>query len=62
VLEAVHIAELKEETSELLKPYLEEMAELVRTKRVLLHKDRSEVKADWRESEIDGKRIYLNMH
>jgi hypothetical protein len=27
-----------------------------------LHGSRSEVEAEWHESELDGKRIYLNIH
>ena len=62
VLEAVHIAELDEDSIGLLESYLEEMAELVRTKKVYLHASRDEVKAEWHEAEIDGKRIYINVH
>jgi isoleucyl-tRNA synthetase len=62
VLEAVHIAELDEDSIGLLESYLEEMAELVRTKKVYLHASRGEVKAEWHESELDGKRIYINVH
>jgi hypothetical protein len=46
----------------LLGPYLEEMAALVRTKKVYIHNSRSEVEADWHESELDGKKIRLNIH
>jgi hypothetical protein len=38
------------------------MAELVRTKKVYLHTKRSEIDADWHESKLDGKRIYINIH
>jgi isoleucyl-tRNA synthetase len=62
VLDAVHIAELDEDSKGLLEPYLEEMSELVRTKKVYLHGSRSEVNADWHESKLDGKRIYINIH
>ncbi len=62
VLDAVHIAELDEDSTGLLEPYLEEMTELVRTKKVYLHDSRSEVNADWHESKLDGKRIYINIH
>jgi len=62
VLDAVHIAELDEDSTGLLEPYLEEMTELVRTKKVYLHGSRSEVNADWHESKLDGKRIYINIH
>jgi isoleucyl-tRNA synthetase len=62
VLDAVHIAELDDESIGLLESYLEEMAELVRTKKVYLHCSRAEVGAEWHESELDGKRIYINIH
>jgi isoleucyl-tRNA synthetase len=62
VLEAVHIAELDADGITLLQPYLEEIAELVRTRKVYLHGSRGEVDAEWHESKLDGKRIYLNIH
>jgi isoleucyl-tRNA synthetase len=62
VLDAVHIAELDGESRELLESYLEEMAGLVRAEKVYLHSSRGEVKAEWHESELDGKRIYINIH
>ena len=46
-----------------LEPYLEEMAGLVRARKVYLHGSRSEEhEAEWHESELDGKKIYLNIH
>jgi isoleucyl-tRNA synthetase len=62
VLDAVHIAELDNDSIELLQSYLVEMAELIRTKRVYLHAERSEIHAEWHESKLDGKRIYINIH
>jgi isoleucyl-tRNA synthetase len=62
VLDAAHIAELDEESISLLRPYLEEMAGLVRTKKIYLHKSQSEVEAHWHESELDGKKIWVNIH
>jgi len=62
ILDSAHIAELDDESKTLLEPYLEEMATLIRTRKVYLHISRSEVKADWHESELDGKKIYLNIH
>jgi isoleucyl-tRNA synthetase len=62
VLDAVHIAELDQDNMGLLEPYLEDMAELVRTKKVYLHDSRNEVDAEWHESKLDGKRVYLNIH
>ncbi len=62
VLDAVHIAELDEESMPLLEPYLEEMAGLVRTKKVYLHSAKTEVDAQWHESELDGKKIFVTIH
>jgi isoleucyl-tRNA synthetase len=62
VLESVHVAELDAESMGLLEPYLVEMAELVRARKVYLHASRSEVEAEWHESELDGKKIFLNIH
>jgi isoleucyl-tRNA synthetase len=63
VLESVHIAELDAESMSLLEPYLDEMAGLVRTRKVYLHNTRSdEHDAEWHESELDGKKIFLNIH
>lgn len=63
VLESVHIAELDAESMTLLEPYLETMAGLVRTRKVYLHTSREEERdAEWHESELDGKKIFINIH
>ncbi|MCX8150225.1 MAG: isoleucine--tRNA ligase [Candidatus Bathyarchaeota archaeon] len=64
VLETVHIAELDEESIALLKPYIEEMAELVRSRKIYLHQTKAEAKADWdwHDSELDGKKILISIH
>jgi len=59
VLEAVHIAELDDESVKLLKPYLKDMEELVRTKSINLYSSREEGKAKWHEHQLDDKRIYI---
>ena len=59
VLEAVHIAEVDDESIRLLKPYLKEMEELVRAKNVYLHASREEVDAKWHEHQLDDKKIYI---
>jgi isoleucyl-tRNA synthetase len=61
-LESVHIAELDTESMGLLEPYLPEMAGLVRARKVYLHLACSEVEAKWHESELDGKKIHINIH
>ena len=62
ILDAVHIAELDEDDMGLLQPYLEEMAALVRTRKVYLHESRNEVEADWHESKLDSKHIHITIH
>jgi isoleucyl-tRNA synthetase len=61
-LESVHIAELDSESRGFLEPYLEEMAGLVRARKIYLHIACSEVEAKWHESELDGKKIHINIH
>ncbi|MCL2477290.1 DUF5915 domain-containing protein, partial [Candidatus Bathycorpusculum sp.] len=62
VLEAVHIAELDAESATLLEPYIETMAGLVRTQKVYLHTNCSEIETQWHESELDGKKIWITLH
>ena len=59
ILEAVHLSELDQESVKLVEPYLTEMAELVRTKKVYLHKGRAEAKADWHEYVLDSKKVFV---
>ncbi len=61
-LESVHIAELDAESMTLLEPFLTEMAGLVRSRKIYLHTSCSEVEAKWHESELDGKKIHINIH
>jgi isoleucyl-tRNA synthetase len=58
ILNMVHIAGLDEESRKLLQPYLGDMAELVRSKKVQLHASR-EAKAEWHEYPLDEKKIYI---
>jgi isoleucyl-tRNA synthetase len=62
VLESVHIAELDAESAGLLEPYLAEMAGLVRARKVYLHANSGEVEVQWHASELDGKKIFINIH
>ncbi len=59
ILEAVHVAELDQASMKLLEQYLTEMAELVRAKKVYVHRERSEVKAEWHERRLGDKKIYV---
>jgi isoleucyl-tRNA synthetase len=62
VLDAVHIAELDDESTGLLEAYLQDMAELVRAKKVYLHRSRNEVDAEWCEYQVDDKKTYVAIH
>ncbi|NWF86829.1 isoleucine--tRNA ligase [Candidatus Bathyarchaeota archaeon] len=62
VLEAVHIAELDDESTRILRPYLREMEELVRAKKVYLHGNRKELDAKWHEYQLDDKKIFVTIH
>jgi isoleucyl-tRNA synthetase len=59
ILEAVHVGDLEKENITLLQPYLKAMAELVRAKKVQLHTDRKEAKAEWHESQMDEKKLSI---
>jgi valyl-tRNA synthetase len=60
VLHTVHIAELEDESIKLLKPYLKQMEELVRAKKVYLHVRREEVaETMWYMYQLDDKKVYM---
>jgi len=59
VLGGVHLAGLDDESVKLLEPFLGEMAELVRAKRVCVHGERAEVEAEWHEYPMDDKKVYV---
>jgi isoleucyl-tRNA synthetase len=59
VLELVRVAELDAESRGQLQPYLEDLKELVRAKNVQLHISRKEAEAEWHESGLDDRKIYL---
>jgi isoleucyl-tRNA synthetase len=61
VLESVNIAELDAESMGFLQPYLEEMAGLVRAQKIALYAKSTDLQADWHESELDGKKIFINI-
>lgn len=61
VLNGVHVAELGDENTALLKPYLSIMAELVRAKAVQLHDSREEMKAEWHETQMDEGKVYVSI-
>lgn len=62
ILNAVHIAKLDEDSIELLEPYLTEMADLVRIRKVFLHNSSSEIAAKWKEIKLDGQKILMEIH
>jgi isoleucyl-tRNA synthetase len=59
ILETVHIADLEKESMVMLQPYLKTLADLVRAKRVQLHADHEEAKAEWHEIQMDDKKISI---
>jgi len=59
IVEAVHVAELDPKRAGLLKPYLAEMQELVRAKKVQVHKEQIEVNTEWHETKLDKKKVYV---
>jgi len=59
IMETVHLAELDAETVKLLTPFLKEMAELVRAKKVQVHTKREEVKTEWHEYPLDNAKMYV---
>ena len=61
-LNSVNIAELDSENKKLLLPYLDEMADLVRTRKVFLYKNRNELDVNWKEIKLDGKKILLELN
>jgi isoleucyl-tRNA synthetase len=60
-LEAVHIAELDDESIRLLQPYVGGMQELVRARKVQLQSKREDTKAGWHECQLDDKKVYVNI-
>ena len=59
ILETVHVAGLDEESIRLLKPYMGQMADLVRAKKVQLHRSTEGVEAKWHEYSLDERKIYV---
>jgi hypothetical protein len=59
VLEAVYVSELDDESIRLLEPYVSEMKELVRAKKVLLQGAKREEAVEWHESQLDDKKVAL---
>jgi len=58
VLDAVHIAELDEESVGLLEPYLKQMEELVRARKIRLSNLKDDV-LQWHECQMDDKKILV---
>ena len=58
ILDAVHVAELEMRSMKLLAPFLTEMAELVRAKKVFAHKKRSEIEVKWHKLKLDDKTVH----
>jgi len=61
MLEEVNIAELDDENMRLLRPYIREMEELVRTKKINLSNNRDKSSLEWHESQLDNKKVYISI-
>ena len=61
LLEEVDIAELDDEGIRLLQPYVKEMEELVRTKKINLRNNRDKSNLEWHESQLDEKKVYISI-
>jgi valyl-tRNA synthetase len=59
IVDSVYVAELDPKGIQILTPYLAEMQELVRAKKVNVHEERVEIKADWHETKLDKKKVYV---
>ena len=60
ILSEAHVAMLDSDKVDLLNPFLEEMAELVRVRKVQLHSGKPEIKAlRWHQYELDGQKILI---
>jgi isoleucyl-tRNA synthetase len=59
MLGSVHFAGLDKEIALLLEPFLEQMAELVRAKKIQLHASQERVDSEWHECQMDEKKLYV---
>ena len=60
ILDAVRIAGLDQESITLATPHMNEMAMLIRAKKVTLQKETTlEPQTKWHETELDGKKIHI---
>jgi valyl-tRNA synthetase len=59
ILDDVYMAELDNETVQLLQPYLQEMKELIRARNIHLLVSRGETGTDWHESQLDERKVYI---
>lgn len=60
-LEVVHFGELDQETARLLTPHLSKLRELIRTKKICVHKNRDDFKAKWQTLLFDDKKMYVGI-
>ena len=59
ILNAVHVAELGSEDVDLLKPFLGQMRELIRAKKIQLHDKHDNLEAKWHKYQLDSKTLYI---
>ena len=62
ILSEVHIANLSKESLGLIQPFLEELSELVRARKVYLHEEKPEIKAEeWHEFQLDKEKVNITI-
>jgi len=59
ILEAVYITGLSEEEMELLAPFKQEMLTLVRSRRIELSREKTEVDVEWHEMKLDAGKVQI---
>ncbi|MBC7130685.1 isoleucine--tRNA ligase [Candidatus Bathyarchaeota archaeon] len=59
IIESVHIAGLDDEQLKLLQPFINEMAELVRARKVHLHTSLPKIEAQWHQYQLDKNKISI---
>ena len=59
IVNVVHVADLDPEDIKILSPFIDEMEELVRAKKVNVHQKKIDINADWNETKLDKKKVHV---
>ncbi|MEJ2242614.1 MAG: class I tRNA ligase family protein, partial [Candidatus Bathyarchaeota archaeon] len=59
IVNAVYIAKLETRDINLLEPFIHEMEELVRAKKINVTKDIFDIETDWHENKLDKKKVFV---